>query len=51
MLVFQACYGPPQGRNENELVDEEIYVEQDTLNAENVIQEENASTLENDDKE
>ncbi|MCR4826909.1 MAG: hypothetical protein K5882_08175 [Bacteroidales bacterium] len=51
MLVFQACYGPPQGRNENELVDEEIYVEQDTLNAENVIQEDSAYTLENDDKE
>ena len=51
MLVFQACYGPPSGGYQEELVEEEVYAEQDTLTAENAIPEENAYTLENDDEE
>ena len=48
MLVFQACYGPPSGGYRDDLVDEEICAEQDTLSVENSIQEEEAYTLEND---
>ena len=51
MLVFQACYGPPSGGYQEEMVEEEVYAEQDTLKAENTVQEENAYTLENDDVE
>lgn len=51
MLVFQACYGPPSGGYREELVDEEVCAEQDTLSVENTIQEEDAYTLENDNAE
>lgn len=53
MLVFQACYGPPsEGLREDLIVDDTVAcMDQDSLKAENAVQEESAYMLENDGEE